>query len=463
MKRATVYIYQKEPEGLKFLRSFFRAQRDYATKFFRSTETLKAAMQKAQPDILILESPQGLMEVAPKDSNRVLALVSRDITKGLKAIVRHNVEYYMLAPFHRESLQYKLRGLLERRAWLERLYRERRDLEAIVELVYLISSTLDPKEVLYFVVRKISELIKVTRCSMLSQGFTERRYAYVVSSHEDPSIRDIRIDLRKYPEIRKALQQRRPVVVQDAMKDPVMEPVREVIKPLGIKSIVVIPIIFRDEVIGSLFLRTSRKGHRFTQREIRLLNSIANASANALYNAFLFEKLQQERARLQKMAITDYLTGVYNIRYLYHRLEEEFQRAERYQSPLSCIMFDIDLFKKINDRYGHRVGDLVLREFAQLIRRHTRRSDIFARYGGEEFILLLPQTASKGALTEARRLSALVRQHSFKNIAEAITISMGVATYPHRKVHTPDDLITLADNALFRAKASGRNKVVLQR
>jgi diguanylate cyclase (GGDEF)-like protein len=123
-------------------------------------------------------------------------------------------------------------------------------------------------------------------------------------------------------------------------------------------------------------------------------------------------------------------------------------------------MLDIDHFKKINDRYGHRVGDLVLREFAQLIRRHTRRSDVFARYGGEEFILLLPQTSLDGAEKEAKRLSAFVREHRFKIIGnKKITTSMGIACWPVHNVETPDDLITLADNALFKAKNRGRDRI----
>ena len=108
----------------------------------------------------------------------------------------------------------------------------------------------------------------------------------------------------------------------------------------------VIPVIFRNEVIGTLFLRTSRAGHTFTEREIRLCNAIANAATNALYNAFIYEKLETEKTKLEKFAITDYLTDVYNIRYFYHRLEGEFSRAQRYKAPLSCIMFDIDYFKR---------------------------------------------------------------------------------------------------------------------
>ena len=169
------------------------------------------------------------------------------------------------------------------------------------------------------------------------------------------------------------------------------------------------------------------------------------------------------RSKLERFAITDYLTGIYNIRYFYNRIEEEFSRAARYKLPLSCIMFDIDHFKEINDTYGHRVGDIVLREFARIVKMHTRRSDVFARYGGEEFILLLPQTPEQGAVAEAERLRMFVNEHRFNVIKKkiGITVSIGIACCPHKEITNYDDLINTADNAMFIAKNRGRDQIVV--
>jgi two-component system cell cycle response regulator len=223
----------------------------------------------------------------------------------------------------------------------------------------------------------------------------------------------------------------------------------------------VVPIVFHEEVIGTLFLRTSRAQSSFTEDEIRLCAAIANVSANALHNAFLFERMEDEKARLEKLAITDFLTGAFNIRYFYHRLAEEFSRSRRYGLPLSCLMIDIDHFKKINDQYGHRVGDGVLREFAQFLRKHTRKSDVLARYGGEEFIMLLAQTAAEGAAAKAETVRSAVAKHLFKGLkgGRRLTISIGVATSPHPLIKDEDGLIYFADNALYDAKNSGRNRV----
>lgn len=297
---------------------------------------------------------------------------------------------------------------------------------------------------------------------MISINAEDQRYAQVLSTFEDPSITNIRLDLEKYPEIRNALSSRKPVIIKDARKDPLMKEVKDVIAPLGIRSILVIPIFFREEIIGTMLLRTSRANHAFTKKEIQLCVALAKASSHALYNAFLFQKLYREKAKLEKLAITDYLTGIYNIRYFYSRLEEEFSRAERYQMPLSCIMLDIDHFKKINDSYGHRIGDFILREFAQIVKRYTRKSDLLARYGGEEFILLLPQTSLKGALIEARRLQKVVREIRFRQLREGqgITVSFGISCFPDKGVKKSDDLINFADNALYKAKEKGRDLIV---
>jgi two-component system cell cycle response regulator len=459
-----VLVYQKGADAKNFLQVFFKKKKDLQPAFASTSTELKSLARKEQYDVMIVEAPNGTKDLsALTEPPPTIALITDDLPKGLKSVVKCNIDCYVTSPYHEDDLYFKIKSAIEHKSWFRRLYSEKKDLEAIIELTYLISSTLDPKEVLYLVVRKISEMIDVSRCSIISVGYGEKRYAQVVSSFEDPTIQDIKLDLRKYPEIRKALKSKKPLVVNDALKDPLMKSVREKIKPLGIQSIAVIPIIHRDEVIGTLFLRTSKTGKSFSEREIKLCNAIANASSNALYNAYLFERLENEKSRLEKLAITDYLTGVYNIRYFYNRLEEEFSRAIRYEIPISCIMLDIDRFKRINDNYGHRAGDLVLRQFAQLIRRHTRKSDVFARYGGEEFIILLPQTGVDGAKTEAERLQKYIREHHFKNIEEKITSSMGIACWPTHNIDTSDDLITLADHALYRAKAMGRDRIVISR
>ena len=462
-----ILIYENEREILKFLRSFFRGRKDYSAHFITSNsiETFRAELEKNKPDALIISNTNVLDYIKPSEvESPIIALITAgNVVKGLRSVVKSGLEYYLLSPFRKEDLEERLKVAIKKKNWLETLYNKNNDLETLIELTHFITSTLDPQKALYLVVKKLSEIIRVTRCSMISTDTKDKRYANVVSTFEDPNITNLKIDLQKYPEIEKALSLKKSILIKDALKDPLMKKVREIIEPMDIRSIMVIPITFHDEVIGTLLLNIAKADRTFSEREQKLCTAIANASANALYNAFLYENLVKERTDLERLAITDYLTGIYNVRYFYNRLDEEFSRAERHRMPLCCMMFDIDSFKKINDTYGHRTGDMILREFAQLVRDHTRKSDVFARYGGEEFIMLLPQTSLPGACAEAERLSKIIRKHKFYALkdGEKITVSVGIACSSDAGIRNPDNLITFADNALFSAKDKGRDQIAI--
>ena len=420
-------------------------------------------LKEKKPEVLITGSPNELKGINySKIGCPVIAMLSGNITNGINSVTKNSVESYLISPFHKKDFEYKLNAAVNKTRLAESIRCEKKDIETIFELIHLISSTLDPKEVLYSVVSKIAKIIDATRCSIVSIPFEEKRHAYVISTFEDPKIANIKLDLKKYPEIRKSLNTRKPVVIRNALKDPLLKGVRHIIAPLNIRSILVIPITFKSEVIGTLFLRTSRACHAFTDREIKLCTAIASSSANSLYNSFLYEKTESEKLQLQKLSITDYLTGLYNIRYFYHRFTEEFSRTRRYKFHLSCLMIDIDHFKEINDKYGHRIGDIVLKKFADLLKKHTRKSDVLARYGGEEFIMLLPQTPAQAAVAKAEALRVLIGKHRFSEIKgkRRLTVSIGVSSYPARTIKNKEDIITVADNALYKAKSTGRNQVV---
>jgi two-component system cell cycle response regulator len=462
MKKRIV-VYEKDIKVLASLKSFFQKRQGYHVEYVDSLASFNAALLHAEhPDVCFVSAGDLGRRTAIPSGTSVIATLSDGNAAGIQAAVKKGSDNYLLSPFSQEDLAFKIKSVLDRRELVDRLEKERTDLRIVTELTYLVSSTLDPQEILYLVVKKISEVIPITRCSII-RADGDNRYAYVVSTFEDPRLKNIKLDLAKYPEIKRALTRKEPVVITDVTTDPLMERVRDIIFPLGICSIVVIPIIFHEEVIGTLFLRTSRTRSAFSEYEINLCNVIANVSANALYNAFLFEKMEDEKARLEKLAITDFLTGVYNIRYFYHRLTEEFSRSVRYNLPLSCLMIDIDHFKDINDKYGHRTGDIVLREFAHFLRKQTRKSDVLARYGGEEFIMLLAQTTEHGAAAKAETIRAFVAGFQFRALkgTKGPTVSIGIASYPSPVIKDKEDLITFADDALYKAKTTGRNQVVV--
>lgn len=178
----------------------------------------------------------------------------------------------------------------------------------------------------------------------------------------------------------------------------------------------------------------------------------------------LQNELKRSNEMLKELSNTDPLTQLFNRRYMMSVMDKEIQRTSRKGSPISFVIMDIDHFKKVNDQYGHQQGDTVLVNVANLIRKHLRSYDVAARYGGEEFVAILPETPLDEAMAVADRIRAAVQQHTFANKLQAlkVTISMGVATYPAPGLDTIDDIIRVADEALYRAKAEGRNQVLTQ-
>ena len=193
----------------------------------------------------------------------------------------------------------------------------------------------------------------------------------------------------------------------------------------------------------------------------------ALSEANLMINATNRELQEKNLAllnaleKLNNQASHDELTGLYNRRYILQRLENELQDIRRYRTVCSITLIDIDYFKQVNDRYGHGIGDLVLRGFAERIQRELRQGDVFARYGGEEFLLVLPMTEVEAAAKLVDRLRQIVEDSPVIHEPVVINIqsSFGVAQlHPNEPVH---DCIARADEALYRAKANGRNRVEL--
>lgn len=164
---------------------------------------------------------------------------------------------------------------------------------------------------------------------------------------------------------------------------------------------------------------------------------------------------------MEKLAIKDGLTGLFNQRHLLETLESEYKKAKRHSQPLSCIMIDLDYFKSVNDNYGHQFGDFVLAEAAQILKKLVRDTDFVARYGGEEFFIVLPNTDTQGAFILAERIREVFANNLFarnKN-SETVTISAGISFTFDQNVASVSDLISNADKALYCAKRRGRNNV----
>jgi diguanylate cyclase (GGDEF)-like protein len=196
-----------------------------------------------------------------------------------------------------------------------------------------------------------------------------------------------------------------------------------------------------------LYIKTKSK------KVIEYIPHFVNLLTLCLEKIDLYEKIHQ-------LSIYDNLTGIYNRRYFLMRYYEEFQRAKKFKLNLSFLMVDIDDFKKINDNYGHLVGDVILKEIATILKSNMREIDFVARFGGEEFSIILPETDKAGAIMVGERICARVFTKKMKVFDERLTttISVGVGSYPQNTLYS-DVLIEIADKALYKAKVSGKNRV----
>ena len=183
--------------------------------------------------------------------------------------------------------------------------------------------------------------------------------------------------------------------------------------------------------------------------EARLQNFVAT-------NQDITERVLMEE-KLQKLATVDSLTGIYNRYKTNEEIEIEIGRNKRYDEKFALAMFDIDHFKRVNDTYGHEIGDYVLQEISAIVTKEIRESDRFGRWGGEEFMLILPKLNKAEALHVSEKLRSKIENHEFKDVGR-ITISIGVSIF--ESSDTKESLLKRVDNALYRAKDEGRNRVV---
>ena len=230
----------------------------------------------------------------------------------------------------------------------------------------------------------------------------------------------------------------------------------------GGKSIYVLPLFSRDLLQGILVLLWEYDRRVDFHRHMDdMLRIVADQTAMGLERHHLY-------AGVERIGFTDELTGLSNRRMFNYLIEREINRSRRYGRPLTLVMIDIDHFKKVNDTWGHPIGDLVLRELGALMRENFRRLDVPVRYGGEEFAAILPETNLEEAINFAERFRVIVENYSFMNGRERIpvTISIGIATIgssPVAEEVDSDTLLQRADRALYQAKQSGRNRIAAGR
>jgi diguanylate cyclase (GGDEF)-like protein len=211
-----------------------------------------------------------------------------------------------------------------------------------------------------------------------------------------------------------------------------------------------VPITYRETIVGVLAVEDDLLGRNWEDEEVLMVKTVSDQLAVAISHARLFHQMQTQ-------AMTDSLTGLYNHGFFQARLEHELKLADRYQHQVSLILLDLDQLKRINDTYGHVAGDAALCHVSLSMQSAVREVDVCARYGGEEFCVVLPKCSREDALAAAERIRAKIASVHVSRVGQ-VTASFGVATYPTDAL-VKEELVDMADRAMYLAKAAGRNRV----
>jgi diguanylate cyclase (GGDEF)-like protein len=316
-------------------------------------------------------------------------------------------------------------------------------MEVLFEISKMIQWTEDPEKTFAMLLELIKEAIPYQNATLYLMDKTEVVLQDVLTVGEP-------IDL--IPEVKFdhgagfsswVAKEKKPVLLKDLRaerKSQVPE----------ISSFLSIPLVVQGELIGVLNLSHSKAG-AFDEDDLRLLTLISGQAASAIHRHLLYKEMEM-------LATMDSLTSLYNRRHFHTHLSVEVTRAKRYMQEFSLVIMDIDNFKVYNDTCGHKVGDAILQEFASLLKRCARSSDLVARFGGDEFVMLLPCTGRGAAAAAAERIRAIIEKCTFPR-RKRLTVSMGLASFP-LDAEDGGDIVARADEALYVAKRLGKNRAV---
>jgi diguanylate cyclase (GGDEF)-like protein len=395
------------------------------------------------PDVS--EDARYVAKVVETRSELAIPLMVRDQVVGVLDLQSEQLDYFDAAKIDLLTLFSTQASMALENARLYSLERRRADqLEAINAVARQTTAVLDLDELLTVVCHLLLEWFRVDHVAVLMvEGETLRMRA-----HEGRLTPNIAMGAMLSPGAglaARALSSGRSII-----ENNVSEVEGYISGFAETQSEICVPLIFFGEKMGVLALDAARK-NAFDAEDRQPLESVADICAAAIQNANNFYRVKQ-------LAYVDGLTGIHNRRFFEMRIGEELERAGRFQGRMSAIMVDIDHFKKLNDEFGHLLGDETLRSVASILKQQLRKMDMVCRYGGDEFAILVPETTGENAMRVAEKLRRHIETHPFPGVPRPVTISCGVADYPTHGM-TRDEVVAAADNALYTAKQAGRNRV----
>ena len=427
----------------------------------------------ASPDLLLYTPDPGMSGLA----DEVRELVARPIYGGAPVFVvmmEGNAEAateallagaqdVVIAPIHLPELRARLDSHIRVRSEVREAQEALRARDLLFDIFQEVSAAVRADEIFQTLVRRVGQAFRLSHCSFILTAPGEDK-GRVVAVYENPAIRDLRVDLERYPEIQEAIRTERPVVIQDVHEHPLFATIRQHWSQqqieVNVQAAVALPVFVQGRAAGVFFLRTEKGDPQLRAEDVAFANTIAQAAARVLENE---ERRSAVYRRQISAGTTDEMTGCASLDALDRRLRDEFERARRYSLHFSVVLIDIEQLRDINERLGHPAGDRVLGEVGTVLQREIRAPDFVARYGGDEFACVLPETDGPGGRHFVERLRQVFARKTFADLGPGNppAISAGVAAYPHSEALRPEDMFTLVEGALLKAKTGAPDRIAI--
>jgi len=412
-------------------------------------------------DARLAEAVRALATAPRFSAAPVIVLVADGGADAVADALQAGAQDAMASPVHFGELRARIDADLRARGEVREARDALRTRDLLFDIFQEVSAALRADEIFQTLVRRVGQAFGLTHCSFVLTAPGEDQ-GRVVAVYENPAIRDLRVELERYPEIQEAIRTERPVIIHDVREHPLFDTIRrhwvQQAIEVNVQSAVALPVFVQGRAAGVFFLRTVTGDPRLRPQDVAFANTIAQAAARVLEN-------EERRAAIYRRQIsagvTDVLTGCASLDALDRRLRDEFERARRYALRFVVVVIDVDRLRDINERLGQPAGDRVLAEVGAMMQREIRAPDFVARYGGDEFALILPETDALGGRHFVERLRQMMARHTFPDLGpgQVPGLSAGVVAYPHSQVLRPEDLFTQVEAALDRGKKSEPDRI----
>ncbi len=471
-KQSTVLVMDNEPDIVKTIAAELEKDGILVVKTYSSEECIALA-NADNPDLIIMEIKMPEIDGIKvcrrlkKDSNTkdipVIFVTSKNTAKDKTLAFNAGAIDYITKPFNLSELKVRVNRHLRSKSFHDELRENNNILTAYLKTSTLtndyfenITRLVDLEQVMEVTQKYFSKIFDdVERFSVwLYDKNREDTGPFVLKVAKEKKMLEnvTAIKVEDSPIMKKALDKKKIVVENNFKRSTVYK--NKTDKRYSDAKFMCLPLIVEGTVLAIVNLTSKKDNSDFSVLDQQRAISICQILANKIENCQLYKKIET-------LSIKDSLTQLYNRQFLDGRLEKEFARVLRSREAFTVIMTDIDHFKNVNDTHGHQKGDEVLKGFAQILLANIREADFAARYGGEEFVIALSATDLKGGIKLAEKLRVAIQENIFvieKKKKRPITASLGVATFQNENYETTGLLLKAADEALYRAKESGRNK-----